>query len=399
MSRDPQGQYNRPKKKAKVKEQLWKDASEAIYKCEGDLRVVAHHEYSYNAFAKGRWYGREIFQVMTEEFVAYKSGYYRRAITDGRIRVNGEKVTCEYVFKDGDFMAHLTHRHEIPVYGQVTFTEVGDVVVVHKPSSMPVHPSGRYHYNSLVYILAHDHGLHLHPIHRLDRLTSGLCIFAKDGTTAARVSKLIRERDVKKYYVARVRGKFPLGEKEQLSLIDSVKSITEQDCIDRSWIKLSAPIKCASHKLAQYCVDTEDTEAKESETWFRRLSYDTDSNTSVVLCSPVTGRTHQIRVHLLHLNHPIANDPCYGGVLCRGNRVPSALSPELTEWLTNYKANGCDLCESGFVDENKREYCKEIWLCSIAYTSTSSSTPWQYTVEVPEWSKSQFEAKQYLIEE
>lgn len=61
--------------------------------------------------------------------------------------------------------------------------------------------------------------------------------------------------------------------------------------------------------------------AKQSETSFRFKFYDKDTDTSVVKCKPKTGRTHQIRVHLKYLGHPIYNDACYGGRLFNGLKI------------------------------------------------------------------------------
>ena len=58
--------------------------------------------------------------------------------------------------------------------------------------------------------------------------------------------------------------------------------------------------------------------SKYAETDFEKIFYDEKSNTSVVLAKPRTGRTHQIRIHLRYLGYPIANDPCYGGIVYNG---------------------------------------------------------------------------------
>ena len=62
----------------------------------------------------------------------------------------------------------------------------------------------------------------------------------------------------------------------------------------------------------------EKNEPKYAETDFEKLFYDEKSNTSVVMAKPKTGRTHQIRIHLRYLGYPIANDPCYGGIVYNG---------------------------------------------------------------------------------
>lgn len=120
-------------------------------------------------------------------------------------------------------------------------------------------------------------------INRLDRLTSGVMVLAKKREKIRELEILFRERVVKKEYICRVKGEFPTGP-----------------------IIVDQPLKVFSHKLGLNCVHPD---GKPSITKFKRISY--NGRTSVVLAQPITGRTHQIRVHLQWLGHPIINDPLY----------------------------------------------------------------------------------------
>lgn len=110
---------------------------------------------------------------------------------------------------------------------------------------------------------------------------------------------------MKKSYFARVAGDFPFQEKI-----------------------LNAPIVCLSHKDGVFSVYDPATmedllknqQLKESTTKFVKIWFDEASNSSLLECSPITGRTHQIRVHLQHLGHSILNDVVYGGLFV-GNNV------------------------------------------------------------------------------
>jgi hypothetical protein len=162
-----------------------------------------------------------------------------------------------------------------------------DLIVVNKPSSIPVHPAGRYRHNSLVYILAREHNMrNLHLVHRIDRMTSGLLIMATSSRVASKFSQLIQSSMVKKTYLARVTGRFPDGE-----------------------IVVDQPILTTIHAMGYNEVHPD---GKPCQTIFRLRSYDAEGDSSLVECQPITGRTHQIRVHLKHLGHPITNDPLYG---------------------------------------------------------------------------------------
>lgn len=92
------------------------------------------------------------------------------------------------------------HRHEPPVTAQPIqiLVENDEVVVVDKPSSLPVHPCGRFRHNTVIFILGKEHNLkELHTIHRLDRMTSGVLMFAKTVEVSKRIDEQVRERQVR----------------------------------------------------------------------------------------------------------------------------------------------------------------------------------------------------------
>jgi tRNA pseudouridine synthase 9 len=98
------------------------------------------------------------------------------------------------------------------------------------------------------------------------------------------MEKLMKSRQIQKFYLTQVKGKFP----------DSTK------CTE--------PIKTVNYKLG---LNEVLPDGKESETHFKLINYNDKEDLSLVLCKPLTGRTHQIRVHLQHLGFPIINDPLY----------------------------------------------------------------------------------------
>lgn len=92
------------------------------------------------------------------------------------------------------------HRHEPPVTAQPIriLAEDEEVVVVDKPSSLPVHPCGRFRHNTVIFILGKEHGLReLHTLHRLDRMTSGVLMFAKTAAVSKRIDEQVRLRQVR----------------------------------------------------------------------------------------------------------------------------------------------------------------------------------------------------------
>ena len=146
----------------------------------------------------------------------------------------------DYKIKGKDVLTHIVHRHEPGVAihpaaaaaagssksnESATKTELvkvidetDDLIILDKPGTLPIHPCGGYHLNSLTSILEGEEitasgqgqsNKKYFNIHRLDRLTSGLVILAKSSEVAKHWSQCIRQRDCQKYYLARVRGKFP----------------------------------------------------------------------------------------------------------------------------------------------------------------------------------------------
>ncbi|XP_073824886.1 pseudouridylate synthase RPUSD2-like isoform X2 [Musca autumnalis] len=288
---------------------------ETSYYIENGLRKVYPYYFTFTTFTKGRWVGEKILDVFSREFRAHPAEEYERCIKSGTLTVNYEKVPIDYKLKHNDLLANIVHRHEVPVTSEpITIVHMDeDIVVVNKPASIPVHPCGRYRHNTVVFILAKEYNLkNLRTIHRLDRLTSGLLLFGRSPKKARQLEHQIRNRQVQKEYVCRVEGNFPEGV-----------------------IECNEPIEVVSYKIGVCKVSPK---GKECKTTFQKLSY--DGKTSVVLCKPLTGRMHQIRVHLQYLGYPVANDPLYnhevfGPLKGRGGDIGGKTDEELVRDLIN----------------------------------------------------------------
>jgi hypothetical protein len=187
------------------------------------LRFIVPYEHTFYASAKTRWIGRTLVDVFTSEFVAYSRQHYEDAIRSGHIRVLPRVVQhqknvaplepaertitpIDYRIRDLDRVAHTLHRHEVPVSAAPIniLYETPELVIVDKPASMPIHPCGKYRYNSLLYILEHDLGERLYSVHRLDRLTSGLVLLARSSAYCASFSKQLFSGRFTKQYIAYV---------------------------------------------------------------------------------------------------------------------------------------------------------------------------------------------------
>ena len=421
------------------------------------IRIIKPYPFRFATFAKARWVGRTLVDVYSEEFGSYPRSYYVSAIKAGRILVSGRRVGCDYIVKGGDELMHMVHRHE-PAVGLAEGIE-GDppieivhecesLLVVDKPSTLPIHPCGGYNFNSLFEVLSSwrqdrfGKGK-LFNVHRLDRLTSGLVVVSKSSQYARTLSNCIMERDgCEKVYLACVRGEFPLAlstaEKQGLGykleiicsddggsvppakrcrtevnppcrngevvpgrkwsgglsiplassgrqscdaglgywftdtngivqdetttvrcMADQCRGSTVERMLTRAigpdpqsscqgkleepdsvWLNFACPCRIASHKNGvceagdfSGLTEAEKKGIKPAQTSFAVLAYDSDSDTSLIVAKPVTGRTHQIRLHLQQLGHPIANDHCYGGEMWFGDDAGKKAYNTSREWL------------------------------------------------------------------
>lgn len=354
----------------------------ATYVVDGPLRRVTPYFFTYLTYCKLRWRDRKLIDVFVDEFRDKDPEFYRRAIAAGEVMLNKTKTTIDSVVRNGDLISHRCHRHEPAVSSRpirIVF-EDNDKIAIDKPLGIPVHPTGRYRYNTITKIFQHEFGKTVHPCNRLDRLTSGLMFLGKNARGAEFFVKQIRERTVRKEYIARVKGNFPTG----------------QTTVDQ-------PLYTVSPKHALNVVDREN--GKPAQTQFFRVLYDKLSNTSVVKCRPLTGRTHQIRVHLQYIGHPIANDPIYSSEYVWGSHKlgegNEGATPEIIARLDQIgKSRACSTWihpqEDGEVllDE-KCEVCEiplysdpgpndlDLWLHAFRYEAADKL--WLYQVDYPDW--------------
>ncbi|EXJ94539.1 pseudouridylate synthase [Capronia coronata CBS 617.96] len=306
------------------------------YYHENGLRRVAPYDFTYNTFCKQRWRGRELLDIFGSEFRDRTREYYKDAIEAGKIAVNGEPCKdIHTVVKNGDLISHTLHRHEPPVTAQPirVIHETDEMIVIDKPAGVPVHPAGRYNYNSVVEIMKaeRDHAFKPLPCNRLDRLTSGVMFIGKTPREAETISEKLRGRTVRKEYVARVKGRFPDGEgwdgdpmrggvvkcEESILQISPILGLNRARASGKSAKTLFRRLAYYPHKSSKSAETTGEQGSTGTSSGEQvaqpapPISGAEDEGYSIVHCLPLTGRTHQIRVHLQFLGHPITNDPIY----------------------------------------------------------------------------------------
>lgn len=251
----------------------------------------------------------------------------KNAIETGKVTVNGKQVPITHPIKNGDVVSHTLHRHEPPVTALPIgiIHEDNDMIAIDKPAGVPVHPAGRYNYNSIIEIMRAERGHQWNPLpcNRLDRLTSGVMFIGKNAKAADILSGKLRSRTVEKEYLARVKGKFPDG----VVLCDQpIMKISPMLGLNRARAS-GKDAKTKFRRLAYYPSATANPKphsendpatppaeicgATPSGAATPPAPASDEEGYSIIHCFPLTGRTHQIRVHLQYLGYPIINDPIY----------------------------------------------------------------------------------------
>ena len=218
----------------------------------------------------------------------------QKLIDEGKITVNDNKISSNYKVKlndkitvndELDFSINV-EKENIPI--DIVY-EDNDLLVINKKSGMVVHPAPGHYTGTLVNALLYKFDLEGDPVrpgivHRLDKDTSGLMLVAKNEKIHDILAKMIKDKKVKRHYLALVEG-----------------------VINHETGTIDAPIGRDSHDRQKMAVT--DQNSKNAVTHFRVLKKFKDK--TLVECILETGRTHQIRVHMKYINHPVVNDPIY----------------------------------------------------------------------------------------
>ena len=166
--------------------------------------------------------------------------------------------------------------------------ETGDFAIFDKPSGLLIHPANRFTEYSLTHEIKHRYGNSANITHRIDKETSGLVVVAKHKKAEKGIKKLFEERRVQKSYLAYVKGK-----------INNPMTIDAPIMKNREFDVIKLKVQIAE-------------EGKSSQTIIEPICYHDGTDISLIKATPLTGRQHQIRVHMFHVEHPIIGDPIYG---------------------------------------------------------------------------------------
>lgn len=218
--------------------------------------------------------------------------------TEGGITVDGKHVTVRHILTEGERLSLAFEDTEpqecvLPVDLPLSLIyEDSELAVPDKPSDMPTHPSHGHREDTVANALAYRYAslgipFVFRPINRLDRNTSGLLMVARNRRAAATLSEAMRRGEIRKQYLAILDGTLPKEEGE----IETHLRRTADSVILRE--------VCSEGEGGDYAL-----------TRYRVLV--SDGRHTLCLASPVTGRTHQLRVHFASLGAPILGDDLYG---------------------------------------------------------------------------------------
>ena len=244
--------------------------------------------------------GQRIDNFLRTQLKGVPKSMIYRILRKGEVRVNKKRIKPEYKLEAGDEVrippVRVAEREEqavspklekVAALAEAIVYEDDHILVLNKPSGTAVHGGSGLSFGVIEGLRAlRPEARFLELVHRLDRDTSGLLLVAKKRSALRALHEQLRDKGMQKDYLALVRGSWPSHLKVvQAPLLKNILQSGERV------VRVSS-------------------EGKPSETRFKveeRFAYAT-----LVKASPVTGRTHQIRVHTLHAGHPIAFDDRYG---------------------------------------------------------------------------------------
>jgi 23S rRNA pseudouridine1911/1915/1917 synthase len=219
-------------------------------------------------------------------------------IKSGNIKINNTEKKPSYILKEGDKIDfEISEAKDLSIHPQDIKLDIiyedENMLIVNKPSGMLTHPTTIEKEDTLVNALLHLYGKNLSDIngefrrgilHRLDRNTSGLLMIAKNNKAHEFLAEQIKEHKILKKYRAIVKG-----------------------VIKENEFEISEPIGRNPNQPHKMMVRED---GKPSKTLVKVLERFKDA--TFVELTLITGRTHQIRVHMKHINHPVYNDTLYG---------------------------------------------------------------------------------------
>lgn len=242
--------------------------------------------------------GKTVLDVLKKELGLSHALIKHLKFAEDGILLNGEHVTVRKKLTLGDVLSLALEDRETPE--DLTPSDIPlsilyedeDVIVPNKPPNMPTHPSHGHYDDTLANALAFRYAkagipFVFRPVNRLDRNTSGAVVIAKNRISAAFLSEALKQGEIRKTYIAVLDG----VPHEAQGKIENHMRRTDESIIVRR--------VCREGEEGDYAL-----------TYYTVLL--SNESNSIVLASPITGRTHQLRVHFASIGCPITGDDMYG---------------------------------------------------------------------------------------
>lgn len=242
--------------------------------------------------------GERIDKYLSTVIEGKTRSFIQGLIEDKAVTVNGKIIKSNYKLKSNDeIVVVLTEPIELDVKAENIDLNIvyedSDVIVVNKPKNMVVHPApGNYTgtlVNGLLYHCKDLSGINgvIRPgiVHRIDKDTTGILVIAKNDESHNSLAKQFKDHSIKREYYALVEGRFS----KESGTIDKPLGRNKKDRLKMDIVEDGRRAVTHYEVLEQY-----------------------DKGVSLIKCTLETGRTHQIRVHMASIGHPLVGDQIYG---------------------------------------------------------------------------------------
>jgi len=259
--------------------------------------------------------GRRLDQALAQLFPDYSRSRLTAWIRSGDVLVDGAVVPPRHIVDGGETVTvRAQATQEVPLAPEIIALDIryedAEVLVINKPVGLVVHPgagqSGGTLQNALLH---HDAKLAEIPragiVHRLDKDTSGLMVVARTLRAHAALVEQLQARDVHRQYEAIVYGAMIAGGSVDAPIGRHPRERVKQAVVDGPTGKAAVTHYRVRERFRAH---------------------------TVIECRLETGRTHQIRVHMAHIRHPLVGDAVYGGL-----KLPKGATPELVEVMRAFK--------------------------------------------------------------
>ncbi|SFV66351.1 Putative ribosomal pseudouridine synthase [hydrothermal vent metagenome] len=215
----------------------------------------------------------------------FTQGEAQRLISKGRILIDNKSIYDRAVIIDGNIeIVYFEPKSR----GIKPIFTTKDFLIFDKPSGVMVHPNNMStEYSMLDEIRTHS-GQNANATHRIDMETSGLLLASRHKDAERFLKGSFERKQIRKQYLAWV-----TGEVKNSFIVEKPISIRSDYSTSKHKVEISE-------------------NGKYAKTEFKPLYYDKELDATLIECRPLTGRTHQIRIHLFHMKHPILGDPIYG---------------------------------------------------------------------------------------